>query len=1489
MRIYLNLPLLVLCAFITSCVGTVEDKAKIDKSSISKKVSITFDGVASCVAVSDSKIDVVFPPAVVKSGGVDPNTLVYKVFQNGNFDNSVSSKMAQDLRSDESGHYHLEVTDLGLNTEYSFIVRAEDPRSGVEDNNSISCRTRTLSQKLPLFDGVVEVGSFPGVQGQNSLLLKWNTARAAEYLLGGIPVNGFKITKYNIYHSSTSDDPDTMQLLTTINENTLNPITQYQVGGLLQGQKYFYMIRAVDESAREEKNRIVKTSSTSTPQDVSFGGIKTLTVPSNISGYSSLRATWGKPLGDFNRFRVFAVPEDAPIFNSSSIDPNDATYKVADITITTNTDSLVTGLAPNKKYAVFVVTCMYDGTTCVTKSGHDKKLEATTTPGLAPFGGVTSVVPLSGSLGLNNVNLLWSPPAVSAGVCTGINLYEKGLPIKLCGDPALTAGEVCVSATSVCSSSGITVANLETGTQYCFSAKVYESDREQTTGIVEKCITTQFDAPVFQAPPSCIAEDSGTKIKVEWTLPSPEGLYTEFLVIARKHDDIPLNPLTWQENGKGIFENTQVDLAANPSDRYKFFRRPKSTFSYTIAGLTPDTEYKFTVKTYMNASNASYYDNGTTVIGCRTRPLNLNFGGWKHILAVGPRINGLSDHRPNSSTEALATSAAAYGMSNVDFAAYGIEPEKLSVTSGVTHPEVVKDGTAFVSDSGLVQLIWSEFTTPDGSDINTFLYDQGLSENPGDGYFVYRKVSPGASTPSEYESTLNQIQGSNTGWELLNPGAPIIMDTATKTGSFVDLLPAGFHPIHASNGTVAFRDKANTGKVIWYTVRYKLQGKLLGFASDINKDAIAPIIIPPANMASIHQWMANRRICEMYNKDIDRNNDYRCIYGGLGAKEIDSQFYYDMGGHVLVDRWSLGCNFTRFDEEKACLNGNSTSLALQHDITGTFTGADYVNYAPRSMDHELKSGDCIGIKNTGTRQNFPNAPKGAVLYNAFDMGCYYRVGELLTGVPNWDQTNQWKKITELTDYSTSKSELNRLPTAISNEMLGRIYPANSDPAANKGIGAILTSNDSSLPPITGVGPIQGHFLCQSHAITLQVGSNNSAPVRKRLLTAQENTTMTLPHPSTTNTDRTTLEEGTNGSNKADLTYGGFNKSINYRGNGNCNSRDSGNNQDTYYYNGQWTNKLTKIVSNGSYLGVAQWVTGSYDVSGIPGRIDGTERCVSGFGVQDHMGGTDYWLNDQMLCRANSDGSNGDCYIQPTTVMIDSFEALSVNNRWPATRYSSVDTSFFGAESYKNANDEYYAYSLYINQPFTNSFGVPQEIKTSYVWPGNASAVYPNNSYWLYTKSIHYPHRQHQFNLVTGVALNCGSGLCHADDNINYNGFSFPTNFGAMNKKYFEVQHRPTLTADSYFVKYRTRNHNKGLSYSYDNTNTYQYNQYFRVYDGTGAYVDDQVNHADQTHRYAMPWNDNGLTNGSQMGVKCGVKVKLSMSGIIQYVDEQEPE
>ena len=109
----------------------------------------------------------------------------------------------------------------------------------------------------------------------------------------------------------------------------------------------------------------------------------------------------------------------------------------------------------------------------------------------------------------------------------------------------------------------------------------------------------------------------------------------------------------------------------------------------------------------------------------------------------------------------------------------------------------------------------------------------------------------------------------------------------------------------------SFSDSSvNPQTTYFYLVLPRVNGSLV---TNHEKISELEVIVPGANMAFIHRSMANKVVCEGLHisnaKTIDFKNNYRCAYMG----PANNNGFFDIGGHLIVDRFEAGCNTSLTD------------------------------------------------------------------------------------------------------------------------------------------------------------------------------------------------------------------------------------------------------------------------------------------------------------------------------------------------------------------------------------------------------------------------------------------------------------------------------------------------------------------------------------------------------------------------------------------------
>ncbi len=137
-----------------------------------------------------------------------------------------------------------------------------------------------------------------------------------------------------------------------------------------------------------------------------------------------------------------------------------------------------------------------------------------------------------------------------------------------------------------------------------------------------------------------------------------------------------------------------------------------------------------------------------------------------------------------------------------------------------------------------------------------------------------------------------------------------------------------------STATLSFTDGAvASGTTYYYQMAPVVSGIVVVPNSASDKEI--KIVVPPPNMALVHRWVANREMCGLMAKAIDRANNYRCIHTGPGS----SGGYFDLGNSLLVDAFETGCNYST----TACSGGPCIGTASPAGVVTAATNTVYYN------------------------------------------------------------------------------------------------------------------------------------------------------------------------------------------------------------------------------------------------------------------------------------------------------------------------------------------------------------------------------------------------------------------------------------------------------------------------------------------------------------------------------------------------------------------
>ena len=1318
---------LLLLFVLTACVGSIEDASKQKSNSIIQKaVELNFEGVSQAVAVSNSKIQVAFKPATGGSGNYS-----YLIYLNGKMDTPAASIDSSTALIDVNEQVQALVPELATGTNYTVMIKAYDLTYDVTDGNTTTLNVQTLSEELPNFNGVKAVSNVAGDAGKTSLQVNWTKASSGLVSTGPSGNDEHDISGYNIYYGTS---PTALDNVIPV---ALAETQSYIINGLIEGTTYYVRVRAKDSATpnnNEDLNTVYLSQKTLTDKPIVFSGIKSVEIPKDRTGYHNIKVNWNAGSGNFNSYKIY-VSTTVEAFNGVPSSWNSADFesitKISDTTI--NSKSVYVNNSNTLYYAAVVACALVGSNDCNNYAGFGVTKNITTTPPVVPFGGIKDIggiEPAPGLDGLTDLNFYWDNPDTTLGVFKRIEIYA-------CDDTSYATPLSNVSVNGVYSlNSSVRVTGLVTGKQYCFVALAVEdgdSPLRKSTIRTLRYATPDFVPPVLDTLSACtVASSKG--FKANWNQASGSMLSNYEVFIKKK---VAGDNFDWTNAIKSTYHATNTtDFSVN-SNKYLVNYLADDTYNYTFTALDPATTYQLGIRTYLKFNSIEYRSNPGLILECTTASISAIHNGWMDIFAIGAKY------------DALDKTFVKERLANPD---YTKEPNSHILYK---HRFPVEDSTITVgtngSDQGIVRLNWYDFKLSNGDT----MYDvvNGANKIANSGYKVYRKAHSrlyANSTPSRYESV-----ESDSSWELVS-GANLILPQKTTLyngeltsfGEFVD-----YKLTRSSN--------PNEGKIYYYRVEAYVNDVHLTFAPDASQtateDFILRVVVPPKNMTMMHRWMANKQMCEELGKTIDRNNNYRCLYNGLASvKDVnDEKYYYDMKGDTFIDRFKLGCPFSRGDTTYTCSDVNPT--------TPTYT---YFEGRASSVDtaKNQKAGDCLGSSNTDPTGKI-QAKTGAIFLDRASNTCYINtsgdsfgsqvIGSAWSKLETIDSINTSSTLGIAIEYNQSSS-----PRQLRDKANTRILPYSTTSLLGKGWGSAIYSNDAGLLPLLGT-PNSLNWTCQSANFSI-----NNKTYNKRLLRRKEQIAAWAMSPFLDSVDSSD-NQNPKRSVEAKIALGeiqnGFSDSSMTS---TSKDRDCGTNlsprKTAVVSSGQMDFRARSFANNkwGSRI-YGNSVTWFSLGSGSSGAIS-TDACVTRFGVQDYVGAGDLALSDTIYCKKSSKFCSMSTKDDQATLFTPPWDE---DNR----------------ETWRNANN--YVHFANSSSTYTNRIGVPLLYKeddqtiisggnyTAYARPGSADLATIAIDTTPLGKTLttdYYPGKisstgMKNFSLALGVPLICEGTGC------SYNG------------------------------------------------------------------------------------------------------------------------
>jgi hypothetical protein len=362
---------------------------------------------------------------------------------------------------------------------------------------------------------------------------------------------------------------------------------------------------------------------------------------------------------------------------------------------------------------------------------------------------------------------------------------------------------------------------------------------------------------------------------------------------------------------------------------------------------------------------------GTVSFKVTVNPVSVTHQGWKHIKAIGPKVNKHSRVLDREYVCSYSqTKCSVLGNSGKECTGAG-DPTALGYQAD-EHLSVYYDSNskdcyyATGTGSGTSWTKYQAYCAVSPSDhaneclnigascigdsaptivptkLNHFYYDRlsktcyrSKDTNSSADWEVYQ--GPGEVTLS-WEDFLISGNGSITGFnvyrrlsnESFDYDTPVNRETITASlDSYVDNEVNSIYP--PIPNTVYF---------------YEVRPIINSIPTDSNEVfKTIRVTVPNNNMSFVHRWMANKTMCDLlHSTDIDPTNNYRCPYIGPG----DRSGYYDIGEDLIVDRYEVSCNYS---PSPTCDTAEGSCIG---NVDPEFT----VNAAQNSIYYNRNNGKC---------------------------------------------------------------------------------------------------------------------------------------------------------------------------------------------------------------------------------------------------------------------------------------------------------------------------------------------------------------------------------------------------------------------------------------------------------------------------------------------------------------------------------------------------
>lgn len=956
----------IILVLLASCVGTVQETSAPQNLQFKNPpTTFPFPGIVSARAISHNKIEIEFYPA---SGGSE---ISYKLFVNNS--TVPLSIDPQSLLRVAAGKLLYTVDGLSADREYKLKLRAFNTETAAVSANENEAFARTFDNVTADFKGVSKLSLVPG-DTDGAILIDWIAPTMSGVFTASAydPVH-YEVTLISEYGGIANlNNPmyfgtDKKVILVPTPPARATPLSNPNsvvIDGLAADTRYFVQVRAInalyqdyaeDPSVtsipvnREMNTRFIsiKTDNSGALFDFRQDNVILANAP-GADAFDKIDIFWQPGTGSFTGYRVFVRKYDG--VGDPSIDDKLTESTLVSMSTAGNyysiapsfTSKRVSGLDNYSYYQVKVALCKI--TSCPVQSTDPNGAIISdlktirVQPTLAPFSGINAIEPPGQYSERDVVKLRFDAPLIGNGFANQLEFY--------CVDPADHSRKVKFDGNNTLSSTGITNCNglflegtpppitsytvqkvkglVTDGTkQYCFAATPVITGfgpdiRLPNNAMIVRCSFPEvFPPSIAQFPGlknSCSV--SGTTGYVQWNLPTG-GIYSGFKVF-------------WKEKtGSSKFSFPHA-IAGDPG----YSSSPALTASdlnYTATGLIPGRTYQIGVLAIVDLDPPSadlFSEYNLNVFDCAV-PLPLaSFNGFTRIFAVGPKTDGRVPNDPGTKT--TATSSHIYEALDSNGIPYEVAMDTPSVPNPVANfaaPPGRDFGTSLsagfdgmpeggfgyaISKEGIISLAWEDVSLSFPEAESMFASNMPASAAPRTGRTWGYKVFRSSDNKLTWQDlTLQNGNVYSMSYSYRNrPTSALI---TKKMAFFTDYSVKALPDVHdAATG----RD-IERARTYFYRIVPVFDGKALKYSSGTHH--IVKVTLPSANMALVHRWMANRSHCLEYDKQPEIANNYSCPYNGIGARPKSIPYRVgdtklDQEGDLLIDRYELGCRYTRGDK-----------------------------------------------------------------------------------------------------------------------------------------------------------------------------------------------------------------------------------------------------------------------------------------------------------------------------------------------------------------------------------------------------------------------------------------------------------------------------------------------------------------------------------------------------------------------------------------------